>query len=151
GRFSRQMGQRLESLEAIARAARIQPDERLRDEAIAAMALSDIRRVPIGCSPSPGTIGVAYDDLYRIYASADSRGIISIRRVSDDQEIRRITAGPLLEKSLYFSPDGRFLIGLADGLRFRLWRVADGQPVLSDDLRGCRAHAFSPDGATLAV
>src|SRR5262245_7174344 len=42
GRFSRQMGQRLESLTALAKAARIRPDEQLRDEAIAAMALPDV-------------------------------------------------------------------------------------------------------------
>src|SRR5262249_24665002 len=36
-RFSRQMGQRLDSLAVVAQAARIRPDEQLRDEAIAAM------------------------------------------------------------------------------------------------------------------
>ena len=56
GRFSRQMGQRLDSLAALAEAAHIRPDERLRDEAIAAMALPDVRRVP-AWHPSrpPGT------------------------------------------------------------------------------------------------
>src|SRR5262249_53233259 len=42
GRYSRQMGQRLDSLDALARAAGIRPDERLRDEAIAALALPDV-------------------------------------------------------------------------------------------------------------
>ena len=69
GRFSRQMGQRLDSLSALARAARIQPDERLRDEAIAAMALADVRRVPIGQPSLPGTVAVAYDAQYRLLRS----------------------------------------------------------------------------------
>ena len=77
--------------------------------------------------------------------------IISIRSIPDDQEIRRIAAGPILGKYLYFSPDDRFLLGLGDGYTLGVWRVADGQPVLRDELRGCRAHAFSPDGRRLAV
>src|SRR5262249_60463751 len=46
GRFSRQMGQRMDSLAAVARAARIRPDERLRHEAIAALASPAVRRLP---------------------------------------------------------------------------------------------------------
>jgi hypothetical protein len=53
GRFSEQMGQRLDSLAALAEAARIRPDERLRDEAIAALALPDVRRVPAWHSARP--------------------------------------------------------------------------------------------------
>jgi eukaryotic-like serine/threonine-protein kinase len=151
GRFSRQMGQRLDSLAALARASRIRPDEPLRDEAIAAMALSDVRRVPTRHPLPPGTVAVAYDGLYRLYARADIQGVISIRSLPDDQEIRRIISGPLLEKTLHFSPDGRFLLGLGDGLTLRLWRVADGQRALRDEPPGCRGHAFSPDGRTLAV
>jgi WD40 repeat protein len=155
GRFSRQMGQRLDSLDALARAARIhiQPDDRLRDEAIAAMALADVRSVPIRHAALPGIIAVAYDSLYRRYARAETRGIISIRSLPDDRAVQHITSGPLLDKSLHFSPDDRYLLGLADGWRPRIWRVSDGQPVLrfQDELRGCWAHAFSPDGRTLAV
>src|SRR6202040_1035695 len=44
-----------------------------------------------------------------------------------------------------------FLLGLEEGYTLRVWRVADGQLALPDDLRGCRAHAFSPDGRRLAV
>jgi WD40 repeat protein len=151
GRFSRQTGQRLDSLAALSRAARIQPDERLRDEAIAAMALPDLRRVPILHSSPPNTVAVAYDGQYRLYARADNRGFISIRSLPGDQEIRRIVSGPVLEKYLYFSPDGRFLLGLGDGYTLRLWRVGDGKQALRDELPGCRGHAFSPDGRTLAV
>ena len=80
-----------------------------------------------------------------------SQGIISIRSIPDDQEIQRIASGPILGTYLYFSPDDRFLLGLGEGYTLRVWRVADGQPALRDELRGCRAHAFSPDGRQLAV
>src|SRR5262249_7849996 len=55
GRLSQQMGQRLDSLTALEKAARIRPDERLRDEAIAAMALPDLRRGPILHASPAGT------------------------------------------------------------------------------------------------
>jgi serine/threonine protein kinase/WD40 repeat protein len=155
GRYSRQMGQRLGSLNALSRAARIHPGEPLRDEAIAAMALADVRRVSIrhAALPGTGTVAVAYNSRYQSYARAETGGVISIRTIPDDQEVRRINSGPILDKYLFFSPDDRFLLGLAEGFTLRLWRVADGQPALRDrdELRGCRAHGFSPDGRTLAV
>jgi serine/threonine protein kinase/WD40 repeat protein len=150
-RFSRQMGQRLDSLAALAQASRIRPDERLRDEAIAAMALPDVRRMPGWRSSPPGTTVVAYGGHYRIYARVDEQGIISIRSLPGDQEIQRIASGRILGSYLYFSPDDHFLLCLEEGYTLRVWRVADGQRALRDELRGVRAHAFSPDGRRLAV
>src|SRR4029077_2202136 len=95
GRFSRQMRQRLDSLAAIARAARIRPDERLRDEAIAALALPDVRRVPSWRSTAPGAATVAYGGNYRLYARAEPPGTVSVRSIPDDQEVRRIVSGPI--------------------------------------------------------
>jgi WD40 repeat protein len=151
GRFSRQPGQRLESLAALTQAARIRPDERLRDEAIAAMALPDVRRVPGWHTAPPDMVSVAYSAQYRLYAQYETPGIISIRSIPADREIRRIASGPILGKCLYFSPDDRYVLAIEEGFRLRIWRVADGQPVLRDDLRDCRAHAFSPDGRRLAI
>ncbi len=52
-RFTHQMGQRLESLDAVVKAAAIRSDERLRDEAIAAMALPDVlRQLDLACQVS---------------------------------------------------------------------------------------------------
>jgi serine/threonine protein kinase/WD40 repeat protein len=151
GRLSRQPGQRLDSLAALEKAARIRPDGRLRDEAIAALALPDIRRVPGWRSPSPGTAAVAYGRQYRLYARADAPGVISVRSIPDDREVRRIASGPVLGEYLYFSPDDRFLLAFGPGDTLRVWRVADGQPVLQDAPGGCVGHAFSSDGRHLAV
>src|SRR5262249_14191087 len=153
GRFSEQMGQRLDSPPALAEAARLRPDERLRDEAIAAMALPDVRRVP-GWHPSrpPGPTTAAYGGHYRLYARADTQGIISIRSIADDQEGRRIASGPITTGgNLYFSPDEQFLLGFGEGNALRVWRVADGQPALRDEPGGCNYPAFRPDGRRLAV
>jgi serine/threonine protein kinase/WD40 repeat protein len=151
GRFSRQMGQRLDSLAAVAKAARLRPDERLRDEAIAALALPDVRRVPGWRSTPPGNATMAYGGQYRLYARLDTNGSISIRTIPDDQEIRRIASGPIIGEYLFFSPDERFLVGLGERYTLRVWRVADGQPALRQELRECRSHAFSPNGRQLAV
>jgi serine/threonine protein kinase/WD40 repeat protein len=151
GRFSRQMGQRLDSLAAVAEAARLRPDERLRDEAIAALALPDIRRVPGWRSVPPGTATVAYGGHYRLYARTDAQEILSIRNIPDDQEVRRITSGPIQGEYLFFSPDERFLLGLGEGYTLHVWRVADGKSAIRDELRECWSHAFSPDGRRLAV
>jgi eukaryotic-like serine/threonine-protein kinase len=151
GRLSRQMGQRLDTLDALSKAAGIRPDERLRDEAIAALALPDVRRVPGWRSAPPDTVSVAYGAQYRLYARADARGVISIRSIPDDQEIQRIASGPILGTHLLFSPDDRFLLGLGNGHTLHVWRIVDGQPALRDQPRDCHGHAFSPDGRRLAV
>jgi eukaryotic-like serine/threonine-protein kinase len=151
GRYSRQPGQRLDSLAALAAAAHIRPDAALRDEAIAAMALPDVKRAAAWQSSPPGSAAVAYGGQYRFYARADASGGISIRSIPDDQEIRRIVSGAILGKYLHFSPDDRFLLGLVEGYALRVWRVGDGQPALHEELDGCRSHAFSPDGRLLAI
>jgi serine/threonine protein kinase/WD40 repeat protein len=151
GRYGRRMGQRLDSLAALAEAARLRPDERLRDEAIAALALPDVRRVPGWRAAPPGADVVAYGGQYRLYARTEAEGVVSVRSIPDDQEVRRIATGSVIDAYLFFSPDERFLLALREGRRLGVWRVADGQPVLRDEVRDCRAHAFSPDGRTLAV
>jgi WD40 repeat protein len=150
GRFSRQPGQRLDSLAALAQAAQIRPDERLRDEAIAALALPDVRRVPALHSAPPGTSALAYGRQCRLYAHSDAQGTISVRSIPADQEVGRIAVGCVLT-SLNFSPDDRFLLAIDEAHTLRVWRVADGQPALRDEPRECQAHAFSPDGRLLAV
>jgi serine/threonine protein kinase/WD40 repeat protein len=164
GRFSRQMGQRLDTLEALSKAARLRPEvadlkststARLRDEAIAALALSDIGRGPSWQGLTSGARAVAFDGLYHHYARVNSEGIISIRSIPDDREIRRISSRPTTlpdTAGLWFSPDGKFLAKLEDGYTLRVWHVADGRPVLRDSPRACSAGpAFSSDSRQLAV
>jgi tetratricopeptide (TPR) repeat protein/serine/threonine protein kinase/WD40 repeat protein len=152
GRFSRQMGQRLDSLDALAKAAGIRPDDRLRDEAIAALALPDIRLGPSWHARPPGSHEIAFDGQYRLYARANNEEVISIRSISDDQQIQRIQLKP--ESGISFlglSPDGQFLAVLDDAFTLRVWRVADGQQLLGDEPRQCCPVAFSPDSRQLAV
>jgi serine/threonine protein kinase/WD40 repeat protein len=150
GRFSRQMGQRLDSLAALERAARIWPNDRLRDEAIAAMALPDLCKAQRSHSLPAGSTAVAYGGEYGIYARADTPEIVTVRSIVNDREIQQINAGSI-PGALYFSPDERFLLGLGEGCAVRVWRLSDGREVLQSGPRECRIHAFSPDSRRLAV
>jgi serine/threonine protein kinase/WD40 repeat protein len=144
-RFGRRMGQRLDSLAALTEAARIRPEEGLRDDAIAALALPDVR---LGPSWGAGVWGV-FDEFCRLYAEADVDGVLTIRGVPDARVIVRIQSGRA-SKQLLFSGDGQVLAQLDELNTLRLWRVADGQRA-HDDLPECGSVGFSPDGQKLAV
>ena len=151
GRFSRQMGQRLDSLVALEKAARIRPDERLRDEAVAALALSDIRRGPSLHAMRAGTKGLAFDGLYQTYATINDQGIISIRGIPNDEELRSIkTNKKTVSSDLRLSPNGKFLAVLDEHHALQIWRVADGTPLLREEPRPCLDAVFSPDSRQLA-
>src|SRR5437016_6160399 len=150
GRFSRQMGQRLDSLAALEKAARIRPDERLRDEAIAALALPDIRRGPSLHAYPAGTKAVAFDGLYQIYARINDQGIISIRGIPNDEEIQCIKTKSIAS-FMRLSPNGQFLAVLGEHQAVQLWSVVDGKPLLRKEPQPCSDVTFSPDSRQLAV
>jgi len=146
-RLSGRMGQRFESLEALVQAGRIRPEEGRRDDAIAAMALADVRFGPSWRAEAD--LG-AYDDSYRLVAHGDARGVVSIRSLPDDREIHSIDCGRKHEM-LRLSGDGRFLAHLDEIGTLQVYRVSDGKPAL-DAVPNCGgAIAFSPDGRQLAV
>jgi eukaryotic-like serine/threonine-protein kinase len=119
-RYSRQAGQRFESLEAVAKSAEIvrgqEPvDEamlqELRDEAIASLALVDLRKDKEWEGCPAGTPSLVFDDTLEQYARRDATGAISVRRVADDKETHLLPGvgnGRNLSV-LRFSPDGRYL------------------------------------------
>ncbi len=151
-RVSRRMGQREDALDALARAAALHPDERLRDEAIAALALADVRRGPRFPAVPAGTLATVFDAAYKSYAGIDGQGVISIRRVADNKELRSIAtnnaSGP---SELRLSPDGQFLARLDGRQAVQIWRAADGKALLGEELRPCSAVAFSADSRRVAV
>ena len=153
GRFSRQMGQRLDSLAALARAARIRPDERLRDEAIAAMALPDVRRVRCRLAllaPRHRRGGVTAGSTGSTPARTPGGSSASAASPTT-RRVRRIASGPISGNTCSSAPTTGSCLAASKGCDPHVWRVADGQPVLRDEPRGCRGHAFSPDGRSLAV
>ena len=90
-RFARRPGQRFAALRALGEAAKIHRTPELRDEAIACLALPDfeeIKRSP----PVAGGILLTFDPSLERYARLDWDGVVSVRDVGDDREIKRFPA-----------------------------------------------------------
>jgi predicted nucleic acid-binding protein len=77
-RLSRQAGQRLASLAALTQAARMRPDEGLRDEAIAIMAQPDVTVGPawqtVAALQTSPLVSAAFDEGYRVLHSSRPSG-----------------------------------------------------------------------------
>ena len=154
------MGQRFDSLDALAKAAAIArelklPRERLdalRDEAIACLALPDLK--PTGrVIPLPqGVVMSAFDSTMTRYALRFRDGTISVRRVADDQEIARFQARGDREIHVFgFSPDGRYLATTQSSRRaLTVWDIERRAVALNVPGR-LGAARFSPDSQRIAV
>ena len=162
GRFSRRAGQRFDSLDALTQAARIGrergiPPEKiaaLRDEAIACMALPDVRPIGRVIQRPPGVIYTCFDHTMTRYALRFRDGTISVRRVTDDQEIARFQARGYRDIVVFgFSPDGRYLATTHwPGVALTVWDI-DRRTVCLDDpgpVEGLSAR-FSPDSRRVAL
>jgi WD40 repeat protein len=120
-RGSGRMGQRHDTLKALTEAAAlngrvaVSPQDILdmRAEAIAAMALPDISLGQEWEGNPAGTIGRAFDSTYERYALSKTDGEVTVRRVADDQVLRRLVAtpieGPNWQTRFHFSPSDRYL------------------------------------------
>jgi serine/threonine protein kinase/WD40 repeat protein/tetratricopeptide (TPR) repeat protein len=156
-RYSRQMGQRFDALAALKKAAAIgrelgQPPEwfdGLRNEAIAALALPDLRVAREWEGWPSGTANVNFDSKLERYARVDRQGNVSVRRVSDDQELWQLPPSGPGGTWLLFSPDGRFL-WVEASRHVRVWNLAGQEPVQFFEATG-QCPDFSPDSRWLAV
>jgi WD40 repeat protein/Flp pilus assembly protein TadD len=137
------MGQRFESLDRLARAARIlrnDVDERkllpqIRDRMILALSLADLR---------PGTRPL-YSALERVGFSGRDGGVV-VRRFDDDRELFRLLPphrGEIASSpGCFFDPNGRFVSVVQDlqtgGTRVRVWDLATREWLA--DLKTTRAE-----------
>jgi WD40 repeat protein/Tfp pilus assembly protein PilF len=150
-RYSRQMGQRFDALAALKKAAAIgrelgQPPEwfdGLRNEAIAALALPDLRVAREWDGWPAGSVDLTFDGKLERYARIDRQGDVSVRRVSDDQELWRLPSPGAQGPWVHFSPDGRFL-GVHGSGRLRVWSLANLEPAQVLEEPGSEIQ-FSPD------
>ena len=162
-RHSRQMGQRFDSLDALAQAAAIARElklpvgrlDSLRDEAIACLALPDMKPVGRVFQSPPGAVAVAFDSKMTRYAWRFRDGTILVRRVADDQEIARFRARGDRDISVFgFSPDGRYLATTHHpGLPSTVWDIDRrvGLPGRPGPRGGKSGARFSPDSRRIAV
>jgi WD40 repeat protein/tetratricopeptide (TPR) repeat protein len=160
-RYSRQAGQRFQSLDALERAARIGHElgfppsrlDRLRDEVIACLALPDLSPTGLVIHRPPGVALFAFDRTMTRYALR-FRDDVQVRRVGDDQEIARFSAPGVSDVYvLSFSPDGRYLATQhRPGLALTVWDVERRAVVVQDpDSVISRSADFSPDSRGIAI
>ena len=161
-RFGRQVGQRFESLAALQRATAIARElelppeqaEMLRDQAIACMALPDMRKTGREIHRLPGVLLVAFDATMKRYALRFRDGTIQVRNVEDNQEVARFLSRGDRDIFVFcFSPDGRYLASThAPGLDLTVWDINRQAIVLHDPepVSGGSAK-FSPDSRRIAV
>ena len=157
-RNSGRAGQRFESLEAVQKAAAIRSELAVRNEAIASLAMSDLR-----VSKETTLKGRTPDDLVRYdfnlesYAVGNADGSITIRAVKDDRVLEVLpTTGSILRWVGGFSPNSRYLRALygreGDGLGYSVWDVQQQKAVLSGlSAKWGAAAEFSPDGRLFAT
>ena len=160
-RWSGRPGRRFDTLDALADAAKVLrslqlPDERghlrdLRNEAIAGMALVDIRIAKQWEGWPPGTTALAFDARFERYARSDPQGNLSVRSLADDHEIVRLPSPGSHAYRLRFSPDGRFLAAVHHvGADIRVWDLSRGEAIVA--VRPTEgAFDFGPDSRFVAI
>ena len=110
-RASGRAGQRFESLDAVRKAAAIRPNLAVRNEAIACLAVSDLRvsKQAVLKGHAPDDL-VCYDFNLEKYAVGETNGSITLRAVSDDRVLAVLPApGFRVSWIRGFSPNSRYL------------------------------------------
>jgi serine/threonine protein kinase len=157
-RASGRAGQRFESLDAVRKAAAIRPDSKVRNEAIACLAMSDLRLAKPAISKGKGATStdlVCMDFNLEKYAVGEENGSITIRAVTNDLVLAVLPApGFTLEWIRPFSPNSRYL-------KAHYWREREGysdwvwdleqQKIVLQELPGNLAADFSSDSRFLSA
>jgi eukaryotic-like serine/threonine-protein kinase len=160
GSFSQRVGQRFESLDAVAQALKIardlkQGEERvleLRNAAIACLALPDLRIAKEWNGWPSGSFSANFDTNLARYARVDRQGVAHIHRVAGEAEICRLPGMGPGETWAWFSDDGRFLALQRFGLRLKVWNLAGPEPVVVvQEVNAPGGVAFSPDSRRVAI
>ncbi len=130
-RVSGQTGRRFESLSAIERAAQIHPSDALRDEAIAALGLADLRETAAPPVSFGTELRIAYDDDLERYAVMDPvTRLVTIHAIPSGERLAAIGDPQAKEEPRGFTGDGRSLLTTFErgGARFlRLRALPSGE------------------------
>ncbi len=157
-RSTAQMGRRFESLEIVKRAAAMNPSLELRNEAIACMALVDLRpgRAADSFDAAPAR-NVAVNATFTLRAESDPDGAIVIREIAGGREVARLPGPGFMAHVMRFSPDDGFLAVKYHGerLRFEVWELSTGRSMLhllpqTTNFWACDIR-FHPDARQVAV
>ena len=161
-RSAARSGQRFESLDALTAppgsraSSKLPPDQfdRIRDQAIACLALPDAEADRPAINLPAGTLLFCFDSGMKRYALRLASGTILVRRVADDQEVTRFEARGDREIFVFaFSPDGRYLATThSPGHALTVWDVDQNTVALDEPgpVAGTAAR-FSPDSRRIAL
>jgi WD40 repeat protein len=153
GRHSGRAGQRIASFEAVRQASAIRPGLDLRNEAIACLALADLRELPTPATSRGQRQYSAFDEALERFVRVDADGAVSVCRVDDGAELMRLP-DKISFGNLYsaFSPDGRFLVLYHRGGVLLAWDLESRMRILhlphDDALMSC---AFTPDSQIIVT
>ena len=164
-RHTRRVGQRFEALDAVARAIKLAPAAglseperfRLRNQAIAAMGLPDLRVIWQTDGSEREYQGFTVDAGFERYAIKRSDGTMIVRRLADNQALLELPGLPYRTPGAVggFSPDGRYLAMKSwnDHDSLEIWDLRTPRAALTlSDFSGnvTPTWAFHPDGRQLA-
>ena len=153
GWHSGRAGQRVESFEAVRQAAAIRPGLDLRNEAIACLALADLRELPTPANSRGQHQYSAFDEALERFVRVDTNGVVSVCRTDDGAELMRLP-DKISPGNLYsaFSPDGRSLALYHRGGGLLAWDLESRKRILQlphdNALTAC---AFTLDSQTLVT
>jgi WD40 repeat protein/serine/threonine protein kinase/Tfp pilus assembly protein PilF len=157
-RLSRRPGQRFDSLKVlgeaakVARALHLEPEHllELRNEAIASLALPDMRIIQEWEDNLSDSCHVAFDAALARYAIVDTQGTLCIRHVPDRREILSLPGSGVGIKRLLFSPDGQFL-AVVQGSRVLVWKLSEKRVILALPEVSGIAVDWTPDSQWLVA
>jgi serine/threonine protein kinase/WD40 repeat protein len=146
-RVTKRAGQRIDALNAVAKAAAIRPTFELRNEAIAAMALPDVRTLSEAMLP-PGWSGVYFSPNLQYYVlSGQPYSAFSLRRMDGHIELMRTEDFGTSWSAPVFSLDGRWC-AMATPLGCQVMDLSNNQVRLAIPLEPSAREVgdFSRDG-----
>ena len=152
-RLSRRSGQRFATLDrlheavALAKKLELPPSAylRMRNTAVAALALPDLHPGPPFIDWPEGTQSIDLPEAFDIYARSDNGGTCTVRRVEEDGEICKLPG-----LSPHFSRDGKYLALSQPDKSVRVWRLGNPEPVAVLDCRDAAILRFDLAGVRVA-
>jgi WD40 repeat protein len=146
-RRSGRAGQRFDSLAILSEAATLRTSLQLRNEAIASLALADLR--PRRQWPLSSRAW-SLDATAQRVAQHDGQGNLIVRRLADPADVLRLPGGGRPNPGRgAFSPDGRFLASVAASGQLVVWDLTSAKAVREWPASGGVTTEFSADSRHL--
>ena len=149
-------GRKAEAIAAINSAAAIKRNRDLRNEAVAALALTDVSDSGIWHPAQVfGRELLAFSPDLMLYTVGNSEGLVTLFRTDNGERLAQFQGPREKIDAIKFSPDGRMLAASFARGDVVIWNKADGAPILQWNCAKEKTREtsldFSPDCKELAV